>query len=284
MKTWLRIMAAALVFVLLSAAPVAHANGGGEYPVYFIGVDGWSTIPRGTYAGLSNPNYGRLSLLFAHYTPGTEHYHPIGVWSYSGPASSPIVNSTNANNRLPELYQRHSPGGQEYIYMRPGSGVFAGYYRSGLDHDEYSNLLMLPTAWLADSTDPAVQRLYNSSAGRWTGLLGSARIGLQLVDITPGLRITLADGTPILSSVGSVYEIGAGDSFEFMPVFSVALGSPMTVYSASFRLVDLNTAPGYRPLRDSGVFHFDLQPVPEPSTVAVLGIGLASLWLGRRRR
>jgi hypothetical protein len=277
MKT-LRLWAIALLAVLcISAARAQH------HDVYFIGVDGLSTIGSGTYRGLANPNFGRLTLLFAHYTPGTEHYHPIGAWSYSGPPSSPAVNNTNTNNRLPELYQRQRPGGQEYIYMRPGSGAFAGYYRTGLDSDEYSNLLTQPTGVLAGSTDPAIQRLYNSSGGRWRGTLGDARIGLRLVDITPGLRITLPDGTPILPSVGSVYEIGAGDNFAFLPVFSVAMGSPVQVYSASFQLIDLNNTAGYRPLRDSGVFHFDLYPVPEPSTVAVLGAGLLGLWLRRRR-
>ncbi|MGC8784145.1 MAG: all3515 family Zur-repressed PEP-CTERM protein [Armatimonadota bacterium] len=256
------------------------------HDVYFVGVDGLSTIQRGTYAALPNPNFGRLTLLLAHYTPGTEHYHSIGVWSYTGDPSNPVVNNTNANNRLPELHQR--PTGQEYIYLYPGSGAFAGHYRSGIvvdpEREEYSNLLMQPTAVLAGSTDPALQRLYNSSGGRWTGMLGEARIGLRLVDITPGLRITLPDGTPILTSVGNVYEIGIGDNFAFTPVFSVQMGSPVQVYSASFQLIDLNNTAGYRPLRDSGVFHFDFYPVPEPSTIAVLGMGVLGMWLHRRKR
>ncbi|MDW8103989.1 MAG: all3515 family Zur-repressed PEP-CTERM protein [Armatimonadota bacterium] len=272
-----------IALAVILFAPFAQAQ---YHDVYFVGVDGFSTIASGTYRGLPNPNFGRLTLLFAHYTPGTEHYHPIGAWSYSGPPASPAVNNTNANNRLPELYQRTT--GQEYIYLYPGSGAFAGYYRSGIVRDpareEYSFLLTQPTGVLADSTDPAVQRLYNSSAGRWRGSLGEARVGLRLVDITPGLRITLEDGTPILPSVGSVYEIGRGDRFAFTPVFSVAFGSPIQPYTAAFQLIDLNNTPGYRPLRDSGIFYFDFYPVPEPSTMAVLGAGLLGLWLHRRRR
>lgn len=280
MKTWRLWFIALAVTLFASLARAQH------HDVYFVGVDGWSDLPRGVYAGLPNPNYGRLTLLLAHYTPGTEHYHPIGVWSYAGPASNPVVNNTNTNNRLPELYQRAT--GQEYIYLYPGSGAFAGYYRSGIVRnpavEEYSNLLVQPTGVLADSTDEAVQRLYNSSGGRWIGSLGEARVGLRLVDITPGLRITLEDGTPILTSIGSVYEIGRGDRFAFTPVFSVAFGSPVQPYTAAFQLIDLNNTPGYRPLRDSGIFYFDFYPVPEPSTMAVLGAGLIGLWWQRRKR
>ncbi|MGQ9737014.1 MAG: all3515 family Zur-repressed PEP-CTERM protein [Armatimonadota bacterium] len=273
----------ALIAAVVAAFSITTALWAQSHDVYFVGVDGWSTIPRGTYAGLDNPNYGRLSLLLAHYTPGTEHFHPVGVWSYSGDPRAPIVNNTSTNNRLPELFQRAT--GQAYIYLRPGSGIFDGFYRSGLDpiSYEYSNLLIQPTGVLAGSTDPALQRLFNSFNQRWVGSLGQARVGLQLVDISPGLRITLPDGTPILEQVGQVYEIGQGDSFAFLPVFSLPIGSPKVVYSASFRLIDLNTQAGYTPIRDSGVFHFDFQPVPEPSTMAVLGIGIAGLLLRRRR-
>lgn len=272
--------------IALAVTLFAHLASAQGHDVYFVGVDGWATIPTGTYAGQPNPNFGRLTLLLAHYTPGTEHYHPIGIWSYAGDPANPQVVDTNTNNRLPELYQR--PTGQEYIYLYPGSGAFSGFYRSGIIRnpalEEYSNLLMQPTTVLASSTDPAVQRLYNSSGGRWTGLLGDARIGLRVVDITPGLRITLEDGTPILAAVGNVYEIGAGDLFAFSPVFSVDANAPVQVYSASFQLIDLNNTLGYRPLRDSGIFHFDFYPVPEPSTMAVLGMGVVGMWLYRRRR
>jgi hypothetical protein len=71
--------------------------------IYIIGVDSLGTLTRGTYAGLPNPNHRRLTFLYTHYTPGTEHFHSIGAWSYTGSRDTPIVRDTSGNNRIPEL-------------------------------------------------------------------------------------------------------------------------------------------------------------------------------------
>src|SRR5690348_16557896 len=72
---------------------------------FYIGYDSLAAVASGTYAGLSNPNVDRLTLLFDH----GNHFHGIGAYSYSGSASAPVVLSTNANNRIPEISSREEP-------------------------------------------------------------------------------------------------------------------------------------------------------------------------------
>ncbi len=76
-----------------------------------------------------------------------------------------------------------------------------------------------------------------------------------------------------------VRTLGAGNSLSFTPTF-FTLGNALSgVYSASFGLVDLNGG-----ALDSGIFHIDFQvsPVPEPTTVLMLLIGLIGIAASRR--
>ncbi|MCP9440451.1 MAG: VPLPA-CTERM sorting domain-containing protein, partial [Nitrospira sp.] len=50
-------------------------------------------------------------------------------------------------------------------------------------------------------------------------------------------------------------------------------------YTASFRLIDLNGVAG-----ESGIFHFDVRPVPLPAAVWLMLSGLASVSLLARQR
>src|SRR5687768_6377960 len=55
---------------------------------YFIGIDGLPTISGGTYDGLPNPNYQRLTFLWGHPSeeaPASSHYHSKGIYRYIGP-------------------------------------------------------------------------------------------------------------------------------------------------------------------------------------------------------
>ena len=61
---------------------------------YFVAVDSLETLTSGTYVGLPNPNYGRLTFLFAHPSvedPSSSHFHAIGAYSYTGPVEAPTV-------------------------------------------------------------------------------------------------------------------------------------------------------------------------------------------------
>jgi len=246
---------------------------------FFIGVDERTNITSGDYAGLPNPNEGRLTFLFAHPNetdPSTSHYHSIGAYSYSGPADNPLINLTNTNNRIPETFS-----GKSALPLLPGSGVHAGHLVSqhvpGL---EYSNLQMQSTQSLNGFGAGAVEDfLFHSSDDRWSGALDNVLVGLKLIGITNGLQVADELGNTILSSPNDIYTLGTGNSLSFTPTF-FTLGNALSgVYSASFGLVDLNGG-----ALDSGIFHIDFQvsPVPEPTAVLMLLIGLIGIATSRR--
>ncbi|CUQ68038.1 all3515 family Zur-repressed PEP-CTERM protein [Candidatus Nitrospira inopinata] len=244
---------------------------------YYVGIDGRAVIPTGTYAGLDNPNYGRLTFLYAHLNetdPTRNHYHGIGAYTYSGPADAPVINPTNANNRIPETYTAQPP-----LPLFPGEGVHAGLWVSrpvpGL---EYSLLEWAPTDRIRDAELGSPEHyLFHSSGGRWTQSLEGTRLALQTVGLTPGLRVMDQTGTTIFTGPGQTYVLGEGDRFSFFPTFYTVLADESR-YTASFRLIDLNGGAGH-----SGIFHFDFRPVPLPAAVWLMGAGLASLGLLARR-
>ena len=134
---------ALLVIAGLMSGGLAHASEplrADEGIGFYVGIDSLATIASGTYAGLANPNYGRLTYLMEH----GNHFHGIGAYSYTGGAAAPVINGSNANNRIPELSARISPL-PGTLALSAGSGEFAGKLVSGVlgdsvAHHDYSYL------------------------------------------------------------------------------------------------------------------------------------------------
>lgn len=269
---WLSVVSIALLLVISGRVHALSVE-------YFIGVDGLATIGNGVYAGLPNPNIGRLTFLYAHPNEdeaSTSHYHSIGAYSYSGSADNPAINPTNTNNRIPETFSGEPP-----LPLLPGTGIHADRLISqALPGLEYSNLQMQSTLSLDGFAAGTVEDfLFHSSGDRWSNPLDNVAVGLQLVSITSGLYVANELGSIILSSLNDIYALGEDNSLVFTPTFFTPTDTPAGIYSAAFKLVDLNGG-----LLESGIFNFDFQvsnQVSEPLTLLLLFIGLISLVIVR---
>ncbi len=276
----------ALLGSLIAAPSLAQTTDGDHdhgkpYEHFYVGLDSRPTITTGTYSGLANPNFGRLTYLMAHTSipASNNHFHAIGAYGYSGTAAAPTILSTSTNNRIPEPYSLMPP-----LVLQAGTGVFADRLISQeQDGVEYSNLLLKPlNSLLSYSDDPGAGFMFNSSGNRWSSSLGEAIVGLELVSTTAGLSVANRQGQTLLSQAGDVYTLGQGDNFEFLPTFTTSRDARPGNYSATFRLRDLNTSPGYSSQLNSGTFSVDFAVVPEPGTIAGLTLIGMGYWRSRR--
>jgi hypothetical protein len=262
----------ALATALFSGTVAAQVVGGAEY---LIGRDRLDTIATGTYAGLANPNFGRLTLLLNH----VNHYHPIGAYSYTGTPPAQSVLQTNANNRIPETFSLQPP-----LPLSPGTGSLYGdklvnHADPSLD---YSTLVIRSVDSLFGFAPGAPETiLLNSSNGRYAQSLAGSRISLELVSISAGLTVGDVD-TLNLFAGGNTYLLGSGGEVDFTPVFWTAANAAQGTYSAQFRLLDLGANGAV--LSRSGTFNFDFAPVPVPIPAAGWMLASGLLWLGGRRR
>lgn len=239
---------------------------------YYVGRDGLATFATGAYAGLPNPNAGRLTLLVAH----GSHFHGIGAWTYQGAQPSQTVRDTSGNNRIPEARYNQPP-----LPMLQGSGLYSGVLAStaipGLD---YSNLAMRSMNSLGGFPPGSPEQvLFASSSGRWSGSIAGTLVGLELVSRTPGLGIGDETTMDLFGGQDRV-AIGDGGTLAFLPVFWVASGAAPGTYSAEMRLVSLDQSLNPIDPETSGRFYFDFQPTQIPLPAGVWLMGSALLLIG----
>jgi hypothetical protein len=266
---WWGSLSAVIVAGVLNAS-VADA----ELAEYYVGIDSRTTpfaAPAASGGGNypDNPNFNRLTLLYQH----GDHYHGLGAYRYIGPAATPTLEDTNANNRAPEIST-----GQPPLVLVAGSGIYAGkYVTSHLADVEYSDLELRNV----QSLDGVDDVLFHSSADRWSGAFDAADIHLELLSVSSPLLNVGSLTNPAALPVGGDAHVGAGsEMFSFTPVLWVDQAAPAGNYWAEFRLVDESGTFG-----DSGRFFIDVRHVvPEPASLAMFLGGVSIVGLSLRRR
>lgn len=224
----------------------------------FVGLDSLEKFTAGNFSGLPNPNYGRLTLLYAHQYDGkgevpisSSHFHPKATLILKGDAKSAII-SPSGGYYLPE--------GTEKLRLMPGGGVYSGFMVSGLEKTAISNLTFRPVQWLNRAGAKEWESVLAKNGSRWTGDLSKAKLALEVVSLTTGLMLLNADSSVAADAYGKQLPLGGGN-FAFKPVFAVKKDSSPGVYSAMLRLRDLE---GIH--LESGVFElrFEVKTVGSP--------------------
>jgi hypothetical protein len=260
------------VAIMIVAAPVSEA----AFVSYYVGVDGMATIASGTYAGLSNPNHNRLTLLYAHVypdSPSSNHYHSKGVYRYTGPNLGEGQTSTEINpaNYLPE-------GSAPPLLMTiQAGGLYDGKFVSAPEAgNPFSFSTIQDTGKLAGfAPNSGESILLNSSANRWDGSLTGADVHLELVSLSAGLNVGSSTVLNLFANPGDNRHLA--DSFSFTPVFWTDANAAPGTYTAQFKLTDESGLFG-----DSGTFEYRFDVVPEPSSALLGALGVLALL--RRRR
>ena len=254
--------------LLIALAPTVSFVSRAEFVVNYIGIDSQQPIAFGVYSGLPNPNFGRLTFLYAHsyeLTIANNHYHGIGQWTYFGPTNAVVVTNSNSGNRIPEVYTGLPP--LTLVSAPTNFPAFAGRLVSLRTDEHYSDRRLRPTWDLKQyPTNTAEYAMFISSAGTRANSLAGIKPALQLVSKTAGLSIGVSTNASLLNNPGDQLTLGEGDSWEAWPLFSTADDAAPGTYSATFKLVDLNAADPAT--TESGLFHLDFR-VPDAPTLAI---------------
>ena len=242
---------AALVLGMLGPGTIARP----DTADYFVAIDRLETITSGTFEGLANPNFGRLTLLVAHRfaeDPTRNHFHAIGGYTYTSLEGGPLfVTSTSTNNRIPEISTGSLP-----LTLHPGTGLHRNHRVSIPTEVEYSNLLIASIQSLTDLPPDSPDRiLLRSSGGRWASPLDGAQAALQRVSFTPGLHAADEQGDPIL--LKRLHELGGGNTLALFRTYWTHRAAHVGTYSATLKLVDLRS--DEERVGDSGRFTFDFR-------------------------
>lgn len=248
---------------------------------FYVGQDGLATLTSGTYNGRPNPNAGRLTFLYAHaYSGVTErpnqtpltlfnnHYHSIGIYTYTGPASAPVAVPTNANFRIPEA----STGQLPLTLVAATNGLHTGKLVNQKTVENYSDPRIrsvhdiLPhitaTATNVFGYGSGEYVMFRSSGGRWTNSLDGVVVAMELVQKSPELRVGTANQPEALVNPGDRVPLGNGNSFEFTPVVWAEPNTAPGTYELKFKLVDVSGGPS--PMLESGIVSFWYRVVGEP--------------------
>ena len=242
----------------------------------YVGIDSNPTLTFGAYAGLANPNLGKLTLLYAHIYPygqfNNNHYHGIGAYSYTGDLGAPTVQDTSGGNAISEVYTG-LPGN---VLVPDSDPLWEGKLISKKTKDHYSDMRFRSVHSLASFGEGSSEyTMFNSSGGTRTSPLTGASLALELVSKTEGLGIADTEGNAILVNNGDRQVIGSGDDadFEYLPVFWVDDTTAPGDYQAEFRLVDLNDS-GRTPFPTSGRFFLRFRVPETPELTATPTITL----------
>lgn len=213
---------AVLAALIVSTAESSKA---GNYVPNYVGIDGLQTLSGGAYGGLPNPNFGRITFLYAHHfetSIANNHYHPIGVWTYTGPADAAVItNSNSTGNRIPEVYYALPP---LTLVSAPGDlPAFAGRLVSLRTEEHYSDR-RLRSAWDFSQypTNSGEWFSFRGNASRFTNSLAGVKPALQLVFKTAGLSIGVSTNASLLNEPGDRLTLGEGNFWEAWPLFSTA--------------------------------------------------------------
>jgi len=259
----------------LAAAFVSTPSARAEISGFYVGIDSRATLVSGAYVGQPNPNFGRLTFFTAHAfpsTPGNNHYHGIGSYTYYGPSNAPMVAPTNSGWRIPEVYTGQAP-----LTLTPATnGLYVGKLISAPTAEHYSTIRLrsvhtLTTNITAGPGGTSVTNYYGYGSSEWfmfnssgrlrTQSMAGATIALELVSLTPGLHLGNVATPDLATNPGDRIPLGDGNDFDFKPVLWTETNAAPGTYEIKFKLVDTaNSGP-----LDSGIVTIQFRVTSGPA-------------------